>query len=106
SIIVAPALPVVSLADVRGAPTRGKERGTLRVVFISRIARMKNLDQAIRLIAKLDGRIEFTICGPISDGAYWRECKRALEKVPPNVHANYVGEVSHDAIAAVLEGQD
>ena len=63
---------VIIAADPRDADTSGltspsqrfKPKGSLRIAFLSRVSRMKNLDGAIRFLRNLDGNVEFHIFGP------------------------------------------
>lgn len=79
-----------------------REPGPLRVVFLSRISPMKNLDYLIRLLARFQGRIDFTVYGPIRDIQYWRHCMRLISTLPANVVFNYAGEVSPEDVSATF----
>ena len=92
------------MSPARAAPRPVKRPGAARVVFLSRIARKKNLDAAIRLLRGIQGEIEFDIFGPIEDAAYWRECERLLATLPPNVRARYRGAVAPERVHRVLAG--
>lgn len=83
----AAALPV---SDDVGAPAGGD---AVRLVFISRVAREKNLDFALRVLKKVRARVVFDIYGPTADEAYWRECQALIADLPPNVTVNYRGIV-------------
>jgi len=66
-----------------------KHTGVVRIVFLSRISRMKNLDFALTLLDGLEGTIEFDIYGPIEDQIFWRECQQIAHQLPPNVQVSY-----------------
>jgi len=72
---------------------REKETGYLRIVFLSRISRMKNLDYALQILSSLCGIIIFDIYGPIEDPAYWQECRSIITQFPTNILVTYRGEV-------------
>jgi glycosyltransferase involved in cell wall biosynthesis len=76
----------------------GKNPGSVRLIFLSRIHPKKNLIGAIKLIKDLEGDILFDIYGPIEDEKYWALCQREIETCKKNVKVNYMGEVSHDEI--------
>lgn len=87
------------------APDRAAKRpGAARIVFLSRIARKKNLDGAIRALGDIQGEIEFDIFGPIEDAAYWRGCERLLARLPTTVRARYRGAVPPECVHEVLAG--
>ena len=80
-----------------------KQAGTLDVIFLSRIARMKNLDFAIAVLAAINGGVNFNVFGPIEDRLYWADCQRLAERLPGNVRLRYRGLVKPDEVAQVLE---
>lgn len=94
-IVVAPG---VVFSSGRGEDSRKKAAGSARIVFLSRIARMKNLSTAIRLLSRLDGNVSFEIFGPIEDVAYWDECQRLIASAPSNIRIAYRGEIPHDQV--------
>lgn len=65
-----------------------------RIVFLSRIAREKNLDYALRVLNKVNIKVVFDIYGPIEDTAYWKECQKLISQLPSNVTVNYLGSVN------------
>jgi glycosyltransferase involved in cell wall biosynthesis len=82
-----------------------KQPGHVRVAFLSRIARIKNLDFAISVMATVRGTVQFDVFGPIEDRQYWAECERIAERLPLNVAMRYQGPVEPDAIAEALARQ-
>ena len=54
-----------------------KERGSASFIFLSRIARIKNLDFAMKVISQVSGA-SLDIYGPAEDQKYWAECKPLL----------------------------
>jgi glycosyltransferase involved in cell wall biosynthesis len=83
-----------------------KEKGTLRVAYVSRISPKKNLDGAIEMLAQAGGRITFDLYGPVEDAAYWRYCQAALERLAPDVEARYHGILPHVRVSEVLRRHD
>jgi glycosyltransferase involved in cell wall biosynthesis len=103
-VVVAPDL---ALAPEPVAETpHQKVAGMLRLLFLGRIAKMKNLDGALAVLSGVDGQIQFNIHGPIEDAAYWRQCQELMSRLPPNVKVRYGGEVSPDHIAEVISAHD
>jgi glycosyltransferase involved in cell wall biosynthesis len=78
----------------------------LKVVFLSRISREKNLDFALRILQRVKAEVIFDIYGPDEDVVYWRECQQLLAKLPANIKASYHGSVAPDDVAAVFAGYD
>jgi glycosyltransferase involved in cell wall biosynthesis len=76
--------------------------GHLRVVFVSRVSRPKNLLGALQILGGVSGDVAFDIYGPVEDAEYWRECQCAIAALPANVRVQYRGEVEHDKIWKVF----
>jgi len=98
------ALNAVAFSAAAGARARSKTPGAARFVFLSRIARKKNLHVALELLRRTEGSVTFDIFGPVIDPAYWRECLRLIDQMPPNVAVTYRGAIAHDDVAAALGG--
>jgi glycosyltransferase involved in cell wall biosynthesis len=89
TVSIAACLPTEVWAINRRPP---RARGAaLRVVFLSRIAPMKNLDFALRVLSGVRVPVVFDIFGPTEDIAYWERCKAVISQLPPNVTVNYKG---------------
>ncbi len=83
-------------------PLPAKIPGQARFVFLSRVARKKNLAKAIDLLDALEGNVVFDIYGPLEDPRYWRECESLIASLPANVRCSFAGEIPHDEIGATL----
>ncbi len=92
--------PILVEAKVRGISD------PLRVCFLSRICRMKNLDYALRVLALTSQPVRFSIFGPREDPAYWAECAALISDLPPHVEVIVHGAVDTAEVPAVLAGQD
>lgn len=78
----------------------------LRVVFISRISKKKNLQYAFRVLKKVQVPVVFDIYGPIEDGEYWSDCLKLAQELPENVTFVYRGVLAGDAVPNVLRLYD
>lgn len=101
-ILVASDTPSTTRSSPNDDLSRGKIAGQLDVVFLSRIARMKNLDAALLYLGDLHGQVRFDIYGPIEDAAYWEQCRRIIAQLPANVQVTYCGEVPREAVLSTL----
>ena len=108
-ILVAPDIPDMSslqagLANNAVVEDRidSKRPGFARIVFLSRIARMKNLKMAIELLGEVKGKVEFDIYGPPEDKEYWEQCREAIRQLPPNVRVCYGGIVPAERVHEVF----
>jgi len=83
-----------------------KVPGRLRAVFVSRIARKKNLKAALIMLAGLTGDISFDLYGPLVEPDYWEECKRVIAGLAENIKVNYCGEAKHSAVSQIFFEHD
>jgi len=79
---------------------------SLRIVFLSRITPIKNLDFALKVIKKVNIPVEFNIYGVIDDESYWQRCQVHISKMPSQVTVNYYGSVEHESVPQVLSKHD
>ena len=63
-----------------------KSPGHAKFIFVSRIARKKNLLFFLQTLQKCAiGKLELEIVGPTEDAAYWNDCLGAIAKLDDNV---------------------
>ncbi len=80
--------------------------GSLRIIFLSRISRKKNLDYALRVLAKTRVRIQFDIWGTLEDSGYWEKCQEQIQAMPKNVVVRYRGVADHSEVTKILADYD
>ncbi|MFQ5685030.1 MAG: glycosyltransferase family 4 protein [Candidatus Scalindua sp.] len=85
---------------------REKVVGRLKILFLSRITRMKNLSGALALLNGLNGDVEFNVYGPMRDTNYWKECERIISCLPRNIKVKYCGELSYKLVNSVMRDSD
>jgi glycosyltransferase involved in cell wall biosynthesis len=78
----------------------------LRIVFLSRIAREKNLDYALKVLQKVKSAVVFDIYGPAENEIYWKECQELIAQLPQNITLNYLGSVAADQVFRVFSKYD
>ncbi len=78
----------------------------LKVVFLSRISRKKNLDFTIQILRKVSAKIVFDIYGPVEDLEYWEECKSLIIDLPKNIICEYKGPVHPNEINNIFSKYD
>ncbi|WBB69867.1 glycosyltransferase family 4 protein [Micromonospora sp. WMMD812] len=88
------------------APVPAPVPGPLRLVFVGRIAAMKNLALALEALAGVGRPVTLDVYGPIEDAAYWRRCEALLAALPPNVRATYRGSLAPSAVLDVFADHD
>lgn len=104
-VVVAPDVPSLKpISNNPSADTYKKAPGQLRVLFLSRVARNKNLKGALLMLqAVVNGRIDFDIFGPIEDDKYWNECKIIIDKLPPGITVRHRGAIPHNSVNNIME---
>jgi len=106
-IIVAPDLPpLVAGHGKNNSSSAVPCQGPLRVLFLSRITPMKNLDFALRVLSRVKVSLIFDIYGPIRDQAYWRECQRLIADLPENIAVEYRGSITPDEVSQEMAAYD
>lgn len=78
----------------------------LRLVFVSRISPMKNLDYALRVLKSVREFVQFDIYGPKEDHAYWMECSDLISTLPANIATRYCGAVPSSDVRMVFSQYD
>ena len=74
----------------------------LKVCFLSRVSRKKNVRFAIEVLRQTDRPTEFHVYGPAEDEAYTAEC-RALGDTPGSkLSVLWHGDVAHEKVRSVL----
>lgn len=104
-VVVAPNLssPPESLPE-DGLPC--KEGRALRIVFLSRITRKKNLHFILEVLRSVRHPVELSIVGVVDDIAYWDVCQQMVGTLPQNISVRYIGAVPHSAVATLLAMHD
>lgn len=83
-----------------------KESNELRVVFISRICKKKNLHFALKTLSNITQAITFDIYGPLEDHDYWEKCQLIIKNLPKNVTVEYKGALKgHDVFDTLRQYQ-
>lgn len=78
----------------------------LRIVFLSRISRMKNLDFALQVLSMVGTPVVLSIYGVLEDQTYWGQCQTIIDTMPAHVAVSYEGPVPHDSVATTLSSSD
>jgi len=101
-------LPTKFLADdsISSLPDPATNYDGLKVVFLSRISRVKNLEYALQILSKVRARVFFDIYGTLEDLKYWNECQELIKKLPDNIKVKYMGIVKPDMVVPVFSFYD
>lgn len=106
-----PHAPILRLANFRPLfalpPHQPRAPGMpLRAAFLGRISPVKGLALALDALAETAVPVDYTIYGPISERDHWEECQAKIAVLPAHIRVRYAGELTNDAVAATMSGQD
>ncbi len=95
-IIIAPNLN----AAVPAENLSHKKKGHLKLFFLSRISKVKNLHYALEVLHRVPAslQIDYDIFGNVEDNFYWENCKKQIGALPPNIRVTYKGELGFNQI--------
>jgi len=103
--------PIRIAANIPDRPVAGpmpsghrppKRAGAARFVFLGRIARNKNVEYALRMLARLQGDCTFDVYGTSEDPAYLAELRALAAGLPSNVRYAFPGPVAPDDVHRTL----
>jgi glycosyltransferase involved in cell wall biosynthesis len=74
----------------------------LRIVFLARISKDKNIAYALEILKKIDIEIVFDIYGAIEDPQLWEECQPIISSLPSNIKVSYLGVIPREIVKPTL----
>lgn len=80
-----------------------KQKGKLKLIWLSRIAPNKNLEGVINILKNVKSEIEFDIYGPKHSEEYWNKCQNELEKLPTNIKWDWKGNLESEKVIEVFK---
>ena len=78
----------------------------LKVIFLSRISPMKNLEFLINIFLKISSLIQFSIYGVKEDEKYWKKCQKLIKKLPSNIKINIRNEIPSQEVRTIFSKYD
>lgn len=78
----------------------------LKVIFISRISKKKNLLYAMDILNNIKSSIIFDIYGPLEDKEYWGKCQKKLNELPANIQWTYKGMADSEQVINIFSDYD
>ncbi|MBB1149741.1 glycosyltransferase [Myroides sp. NP-2] len=110
TIKYAPVLPSAFAFKKDNDKSIVKKPCDLKLVFLSRISKIKNLDYLLTELFLISNEVKDTkanivldVFGPISDVSFWNECKCIIEaNKSNNIKVTYKGEVEYEEVFGIL----
>ncbi|OYQ77612.1 hypothetical protein B9T12_06515 [Wohlfahrtiimonas chitiniclastica] len=103
-VYVALDLPKKYLYDE--ASIENNSTSELKLVFLSRISPMKNLEYALDILKKTSHPIQFDIYGPIEDSSFWQKCLDKITALPNHINVTYCGALIPKEVPTILSKYD
>jgi glycosyltransferase involved in cell wall biosynthesis len=107
NIMVAPDLLLFpEKSEAASVKSNARPPGPLRVVFLSRISPIKNLDYLLRALSKVNVDVALTVYGPAEDSVYWLYCQSLIQTLPSHIAVTCQGEVTHEHVSQTFAAHD
>ena len=74
----------------------------LKIVFLSRISKDKNLPFTYDILNRVTREVEFHIYGPVEDQDIWEDYKSKIKELPNNIRVIYNGSVGREEVKSTL----
>ena len=98
NIKIAPDLIFADEYILKELSYKKEKESIFKIVFLSRISPMKNLDFLLNVLSDVSSPLELSILGPKEDPQYWLECKKIMSKIPANIKIIIGGEISPEKV--------
>jgi glycosyltransferase involved in cell wall biosynthesis len=83
-----------------------KRKKLLKLIFLSRISPMKNLDYLLEILNDVSYPVMLSIFGPKEDINYWNKCKKIIRDLPNNITVKVGEEIAPDKVVDVFGQHD
>tara|TARA_Y100000590_G_scaffold445754_1_gene578313 strand:+ start:432 stop:1604 length:1173 start_codon:yes stop_codon:yes gene_type:complete len=80
-----------------------KTKDSLKLVYVGRIHKIKNLFYKLEILSHINGNIDFDIIGSVQDAEYWEKCKLKINSLPDNINVNYLGDMPNNKVVKYLK---
>lgn len=101
--------PNFSRPLLQSGQAKSKQERELKLFFLSRVARVKNLHIALLALKdfphEMNSNISYTIFGAVEDEKYKEECMKIIAGFPGNIRVEFRGEIKNEEIPAALADQ-
>lgn len=86
--------------------SKNSENNYLRIIYLSRISKDKNLIYTFKTLMKVRSKVLFHIYGPIEDNYIWNECIDKMKELPKNITVKYMGGVKKEDVRKTFSKYD
>ena len=98
---------LVSNLELSNIKKNTKNTKSFKIVFLSRISPMKNLDFLLKAMKDLKKvSLQLAIYGTIDDKNYWNYCKTLISELPKNIKVKFFNRVKPKKVLTVFSKYD
>jgi glycosyltransferase involved in cell wall biosynthesis len=83
-----------------------KQTGVLKLIHLSLITPVKNIQQLIQVCKNCKQLIIVDIYGPVKDADYWNTCIEEMKQLPNNVVVEYKGDLQPSLVQTTISKYD
>lgn len=83
-----------------------KKEGILHLLSVALISPMKNHLLVLQALRSVNGKVQYTIAGPVKDDNYWKECNDVIRSLSPDIQVEYLGPVEPLKTNTLIESAD
>jgi len=83
-----------------------KKSNHLKICYVSRISKIKNLFYILEILDRSKGDINFDIYGPVEDIFYWNKCQVFINQLPSNIKVAYKGSINNSLVLKTISNYD
>ncbi len=103
-ILIAPNLTTVF--PIKQNQIKNKQKNVLKLVFLSRISQMKNLDFLLRSLLQVSEKIDLSIYGSKEDEGYYKKCYDQMKQLPKNINVSFKKHIKNELVQKTLGKYD
>lgn len=92
--------------DLFNKKSSSRQGGPLRVVYIGRISRKKNIELCFKVLSKVSENVMFDLYGPNEDESYFLSLLDNSKRMPGNISVTFKGIADPQKIGEILELYD
>jgi len=101
-IKVARIIPNTTLPQPSDTSNLNETENLLKIVFLARISKDKNLPFALEVLSKVKSQVQYDIFGPVEDKDIWDKCIAMISLLPQNIKVEYKGMLSCEIVKETL----
>tara|TARA_Y100000768_G_C23952777_1_gene671109 strand:- start:172 stop:1329 length:1158 start_codon:yes stop_codon:yes gene_type:complete len=79
-----------------------KVKGSLKLITVARVSGEKNILYGLKRLKSVQGKVDYSIFGPLNELDYWQSCQEVIQQLPSNIRVQYKGALPYENIREEL----